>query len=164
MRRPLVFVGLAMLTGVVLAATVFRNDVAKATGLAGSAPVTVMNTATNAVPVKEQNLDSGNIKVHEEGTADVHVTNSTLTVAPPDAVTCCGFGTFPAIAASVGGTTDSLGFTATASALSIHLDAGVDSVVLGSGPAAVFLGPDVGGNSTIVLALTRPLSFDEIKC
>src|SRR5215471_19606693 len=111
MRRSIVFVGLAMLTGVVLAATVFRNDVAKATGLAGSAPVTVTNTSGNPVPVKEQNLDGGNIRVHEEGTAavheqgtaDVHVTNSTLTVAPQEPISGGAFAQFP-VAASVGGT------------------------------------------------------------
>jgi hypothetical protein len=61
---------------VVLGATVFRTDIADATGLSGSAPVSVTNTSTNAVPVREQNLDgSGSIKVHEQGTADVNVTN-----------------------------------------------------------------------------------------
>ena len=66
--------------GVVLGATVFRADIAQATGLAQA--VTVNNTAINpvpvnvtntAVPVREQNLDGGNIKVHEQGTADVAV-------------------------------------------------------------------------------------------
>src|SRR6476646_1093715 len=52
--------------GVVLGTTVFRTDIAQATGLAQS--VTVSNTAANPVPV------------HEQGTADVNVTNSSLTV------------------------------------------------------------------------------------
>jgi hypothetical protein len=59
---------------------VFRTDIAQATGLGQS--VTVNNTAANpvpvnvtntAVPVREQNLDGGNIKVHEQGTANVAV-------------------------------------------------------------------------------------------
>jgi hypothetical protein len=58
--------------GVILGTTVFRSDIAQATGLAQS--VTVNNTAAQAVPVREQNLnDAGNIKVHEQGTADVAV-------------------------------------------------------------------------------------------
>jgi hypothetical protein len=52
--------------GVLLGATVFRADIAQATGLAQA--VTVSNTAAQAVPVREQNLDGGNIKVHEQGT------------------------------------------------------------------------------------------------
>jgi hypothetical protein len=50
MLRPLAFVALAVLVGVVLAATVFRNDIAQATGLAQA--VTVTNTAANPVPVE----------------------------------------------------------------------------------------------------------------
>jgi hypothetical protein len=39
--------------------------------------VFVTNTAANPVPVREQNLDgSGSIKVHEQGTAHVNVTNT----------------------------------------------------------------------------------------
>lgn len=49
MRRPIAFVGLALLCGAVLSATVFRNDIAKATGLAQK--VTVNNTSSNPVPV-----------------------------------------------------------------------------------------------------------------
>src|SRR5262245_40112551 len=56
--------------GIGIGATVFRSDIAQATGLAQA--VTVNNTAAQAVPVREQNLDGGNIKVHEEGTASVH--------------------------------------------------------------------------------------------
>lgn len=59
--------------GVALGATVFRTDIAEATGLAQA--VTVDNTPANAVPVREQNRDgNGNIKVHEQGTANVNVT------------------------------------------------------------------------------------------
>jgi hypothetical protein len=70
MRRHAVLGGLVLIAlGVVLGATVFRADIAQATGLAQS--VTVDNTPAQAVPVREQNLDSGNIKVHEQGTASV---------------------------------------------------------------------------------------------
>lgn len=49
--------------GVALGATVFRTDIARATGL-----------AQPAQPVREQNLDgNGNIKVHEQGTVPTQV-------------------------------------------------------------------------------------------
>lgn len=79
MRRHAIIVALLLVgVGVVLGATVFRADIAQGTGLAQS--VTVANTTTNpvpvnvtntAVPVREQNLDGQNIRVHEEGTAAV---------------------------------------------------------------------------------------------
>jgi hypothetical protein len=70
MRRHAVLGALVLIAlGVVLGATVFRADIAQAAGLAQS--VTVDNTPAQAVPVREQNLDSGNIKVHEQGTASV---------------------------------------------------------------------------------------------
>ena len=50
--------------------------------------VTVNNTSTNPVPVLEQNVDTnGNIKVHEQGTANVNVTNTNLSVAPRAPIT-----------------------------------------------------------------------------
>lgn len=80
MRRHAIIGALLLIgLGVILGATVFRTDIARATGLAQA--VTVNNTAAQAVPVREQNLDGrGNIKVHEQGTADVNVTNSRLKV------------------------------------------------------------------------------------
>jgi len=52
MRRPLVFIGLAVFAGAVLATTVFRNDIASARSAAQT--VTIDNTAANPVPVREQ--------------------------------------------------------------------------------------------------------------
>jgi hypothetical protein len=76
MRRRAITGALLLIgVGVVLGATVFRTDIAKAAGLAQS--VTVVNTPANPVPVKEQNRDgNGNIKVHEQGTANVNVTGT----------------------------------------------------------------------------------------
>jgi hypothetical protein len=52
MRRPsIIVVGALIALGVVLGATVFRDDIAQAAGMAGSAPVTVTNTSANPVPV-----------------------------------------------------------------------------------------------------------------
>jgi len=79
-QRALIGALLLIAVGVVLGATVFRTDIAQATGLAQA--VTISNTAAQAVPVREQNLDArGNVKVHEQGTAEVHVTNDSLTVS-----------------------------------------------------------------------------------
>jgi len=80
MQRPALIGALLLVgVGVVLGTTVFRTEIAQATGLAQS--VTVNNTAADPVPVREQNLDGGNIRVHEQGTANVNVTNSALNVA-----------------------------------------------------------------------------------
>ena len=76
MRRAFIPVFLLLLGSVVLGATVFRDDIAHATGLAQS--VTVANNPLN---VREQNTDAnGNIKVHEQGTASVNVANRVLSV------------------------------------------------------------------------------------
>jgi hypothetical protein len=76
MRRQAITGSLLLMgVGVVLGMTVFRTDIAQATGLAQS--VTVDNTPSNPVPVREQNLDgSGNIKVHEQGTAQVDASST----------------------------------------------------------------------------------------
>jgi hypothetical protein len=77
-RRAIIGALLLIGVGVVLGMTVFRTDIAQATGLAQS--VTVDNTAANPVPVKEQNLDGGNIKVHEEGTVAVRSANQEVSI------------------------------------------------------------------------------------
>src|SRR6476620_6958377 len=90
-RKATISALLLICVGVVVGATVFRTDIAQATGLAQS--VTVNNKPGNAVPVREQNLDgSGNVKVHEQGTANVNVTNSSLTVASPAPITAGAIG------------------------------------------------------------------------
>src|SRR6266545_4402177 len=65
--------------GIVLGSTVFRDEIARAAGLAQG--VFISNTPDQAVPVREQNLDNqGHIGVHEQGTANVNVTNASLPV------------------------------------------------------------------------------------
>jgi hypothetical protein len=54
-----------------------------------------------------------------------------------------------------------------ATALSIHMEAGIAEVVLEHPlvePAARFAGPAAAGNGDIVLALTRPVAFSRIRC
>src|SRR5436190_962640 len=64
-RKPIIGALLLVAVGVVLGTTVFRDDIAQATGLAPApSSVVVVNTAAQAVPTREQNLDSaGNINV-----------------------------------------------------------------------------------------------------
>jgi hypothetical protein len=72
MRRQAVIAALLVVgVAVVLGATVFRTDIAQATGLAQS--VTVTNTASNPVPV---NVTNTSVPVHEQGTANVNVTGT----------------------------------------------------------------------------------------
>jgi hypothetical protein len=161
MRRPIAFVALAMLCGIVLSTTVFRNDIAKATGLAQS--VIISNTPAQAVPVREQNLDgSSNIKVHEQGTAKVNVTNSSLTVAAPAPVTGGGQ-TFIAFKGGADFSTD-----ITASAITIDFSPGVHSIIFyhDDDKAAWFRGPaaaGAAGSAHITLALTRPMTFNRLS-
>jgi hypothetical protein len=83
---------------------------------AGNIKVAQQGTANT----REQNLDAnGNIKVHEQGTANVDVTNSSLTDASPPPITGGG----EQIQVS-GGDIDQV--PGTASALSIHMTAGVE--------------------------------------
>jgi hypothetical protein len=65
--------------GIGIGASVFRSDIAQATGLAQS--VTVNNTAAQAVPVREQNLDGGNVKVHEQGIPSVRQAGTRIRVS-----------------------------------------------------------------------------------
>jgi hypothetical protein len=70
-RRATISALLLVGVGVVLGTTVFRTNIAEATGLKQSQSVIVDNTAAEAVPVREQNLDGSNIKVHEQGVVTV---------------------------------------------------------------------------------------------
>ncbi len=78
MRKALIPVS-SLLLGAVIGAMVFQGQAARAASSILS--VFVTNSPTHPVPVQEQNLDSnGNIKVHEQGTANVNVTNTTVPV------------------------------------------------------------------------------------
>jgi hypothetical protein len=78
-KRALIGALLLIGVGVVLGATVFRADIAQATGLAQA--VTVANTTNNPVPVQQQgtasvNVTNTSVPVHEQGTANVNVTGT----------------------------------------------------------------------------------------
>ena len=74
MRRRMVVLALLVVTGGILGGMVFHDGAASARSLAQA--VLVSNTPAQAVPVREQDLDAnGNVKVHEQGTASVEVSN-----------------------------------------------------------------------------------------
>jgi hypothetical protein len=152
-RNAIIGALLLIVVGVALGATVFRTDIAQATGLAQS--VTVDNSPAQAVPVREQNLDgNGNIKVREQGV---------LRVRPAAPITSGG----NAVSLPGGGEHELAGGPATATALSIHMTADVSWIELrlqGVGVPAFFYGPAFGGNSTIVLGLPQPITFGRITC
>jgi hypothetical protein len=134
--------------GVVLGTTVFRADLAQATGLAQS--VTVDNTAANPVPVREQNLDrAGNIKVHEQATA----------VAPQAATS---FVSEPVSAAA--SDVHQVSFSVIhASLITIRgLTGAADHVSFRHGidPVLNFIGFEAGDQ--IVLPLTQPVTVDNV--
>ena len=66
MRRALLVITGVLVAGSVLGATVFREDIARA---AGSAPVTVTNTAAQAVPVHEINSAPAQVPAFFRGDA-----------------------------------------------------------------------------------------------
>jgi hypothetical protein len=151
MQRRAIIGGIVLVgTGVVLGTTVFRADIAQATGLAQS--VTVNNLPTQPVPV------------HEQGTASVKVTNTSLSLAPAAPIT--GGGGAGAAAASIPPFPVVLSAPAIADAVSIHMTSGVQTIELSykGSQVAAFFGPAQQGNEHIDLAPARPVEFDTITC
>jgi hypothetical protein len=143
------FVALLLIGATLLGATVLREPLA-------SAAQTV--SATIVGPLDGQ----GNVAVHEQGTADVNVTNSSLSVAP--AAPISGGGDFPLCKVGPG---DTFPFAAeTASALSIGMTGGVNFVrfLYQGDTVATFMGPGSGhGSSAVNIALARPITFDRLS-
>jgi len=84
-QRAIIAALLAITVGVVLGATVFRTDIAQATGLAPGPKVVVTNTPAQAVPVREQgtasvNVTNTSVPVHEQGVASVQPAGTPFTV------------------------------------------------------------------------------------
>jgi hypothetical protein len=167
------FVLVLLVGATILGATVLREPIAHAAATVNATIVGPLDNGNVKVheqgtaKVSEQNVDAnGNVKVHEQGTADVNVTNSSLSIAPAAPITSGGFSS----SLSTGVSCHPLGVDEIATALSIKLSSGVESVLLGngggscSGFAALFAGPATGGNDSIVLTLARPIKFNEIGC
>jgi hypothetical protein len=152
MRHKKVGLGLALLVlllSAVLGATVLREPIAYAASPFQS--VLVANTADSPVPVAQQ------------GTANVNVTNETLSVAQPPvtggggqrivAVTI-NEPPFPAQTASA----MTVGFQGGASLAILSYQGAIVAWVIGSVASAT------GGPETVPVNLTRPLKFDSIDC
>lgn len=176
-------VGVALLLvcmSVVLGATVLREPIAHAAEKL--TPVFVTNGAANPVPVAQQGtadvrvanatlpvqqqgtadvrVANATLSVQQQGTADVRITNSSLAVAPEDPITGTGRG----IGTSAGGSVGVI--DSSASAISLTMGAGVSAAEIkwrGTN-VAFFYGPAFGGESSVVLALSRPIRLDELVC
>jgi hypothetical protein len=142
MRKPIQVVGMVLLGGLLLGATVFRSQVADAA--AAILNVKVLNTAAEPVPVRQQ------------GPSDVNVTNGSLTLAAPAPVTSGGQ------RVQVFAGQDVVPGTAlTASAIVLHFRNGATELIFFNDNliAARFPGP-----GPIMLSLTQPIQFDELSC
>jgi hypothetical protein len=159
MKKAIIPAFMLVLASTVLGATVLREPLAWA-----APPITsvfVTNDESTAIPAREQNLDTHeNIKVHEQGTADVNVTN-TVSVSPPAAIEGGG----GRISASCPGMTVAPA-PITASALQIERSttAGTDvQLLLGESRIASFFSFS-NDERHVVLPLTRPVRFDRVSC
>jgi hypothetical protein len=138
--RRILVIGTLLGGGVMLGATGFGGAIAGA-----ATPFTnviIGNTSTNPVPVTEENVDNGNIRVHEEGTATVAGTVSL-------------------------GSTDSDNLDSAATHLS-RIDTAASKLAFdGTGnlkvPDLVLEGPVGHGQDSYVLNLPRPVAYDSIQ-
>jgi hypothetical protein len=141
------FVALLLVGATFLGATVLREPIASA----------AQSISANIVSPLDGN---GNVAVHERGTADVNVTNRSVAVTPPTPVTAGGG------SLSYPGGTEATFRDQTATAIAVHMDAGIGALRLfeGGTVAAEFTGPAHGAASDVVLPLTRPITFNHVIC
>jgi hypothetical protein len=162
MRRRAGLAVLIILAGMVMGATVFREQVAQAALAVLS--VKVVNPSTSPVPVHEQGTANVNVTnpatspvpVAPQGTQNVNVTNGSLTVGAPAAVTSGG----QRLQVDSGSTTD-IGSAMKASALVIVFRNGATDVIFRRNGEIAARFPAPG---PIVLGLTQPISFDALQC
>ena len=149
MKKALFPAFLLVLGSTVLGATVFKEQVAWA---AQSVDATIIGP-----------LDADrNIKVHEQGTADVNVTNTSLSVRNPPPVTGGG-GSFGMFCPGFHNTPETI--IATAVQFSWSGDVGGIILRLRDSIVASFNGPAATGDSgPLVLSLTRPVAFNQVQC
>jgi hypothetical protein len=146
--------GMLVLVMAILLATGWGSAVA-----AQISSVFVTNDAAHAVPVHANNTDAnGNLKVHEQGTANVQ---GTVNV---EQVPVTSGGDFAIIDCSGEGTQEV--HQGVATALVIHMQSGVDAMQLrNSGSLILDLeGPGDGALADVNLPLTRPIQFNTIEC
>jgi hypothetical protein len=159
MKNALVTTLLLLLGSTILGATVLREPLARAA--VPIASVFVTNDPSSPVPVREQNLDAnGNEKVHEQGTANVRVVDSSLLTTAPQGARQ----TFDSAPVAAVGSDLSLVFPAgpiNASLITLTSMRGAGYVLLSneSGSNRLLFDTD-GGN--VVLPLVQPLTIDRI--
>jgi len=162
MRRRAGLAVLIILAGMVLGATMFREQVAQAA--AAVLKVQVVNTSTSPVPVHEQGTANVNVTnptgspvpVASQGTTDVNVTNGSLAIGPPAPVTSGG----QRLQVDSGQTTP-IGSAITASALVVQFRNGASEIIFRRNGEIAARFPAPG---PLVLALTQPVRFDEVQC
>ena len=162
MRKRAGLAVLIILAGMVLGATVFREQVAQAA--LAALKVQVVNSSTSPVPVHEQgtanvnvtNPASSPVPVAPQGTANVNVTNGSLAVGPPAPVTSGG-----QRLQVDSGQTSPIGSAITASALVVQFRNGATEILFRRNGEITARFPAPG---PIVLALTQPISFDAVQC
>jgi hypothetical protein len=162
MKKAIIPAFLLVLGSTVLGATVLQERLAWAAPPLPS--VFVANDAASPVPTREQNVDpDGNIKVHEQGTADVNVTNTSLPVASPEPISSGGGNVGLFCPAEV-----DLHIPKAASVVQIawsNLAGGRVRFKLGESAVVVdLLGPVSTGDRHLVLPLSRAVAFDRIEC
>jgi hypothetical protein len=159
MRKALIPAFLLLLGSTILGATALREPLARAA--VPIASVFVTNDASRPVPVREQNLDAdGNVKVHEQGTAKVDVTNSSLSIAPAAPVTGGGGWGHATV-----GSPRTLQTPVTAIAVQIAFTPEAGLVLLSyQGDVVTALMAPAGVPRSTALAFTRPIKFDRIEC
>jgi hypothetical protein len=160
MKKALIPAFLLLLGSTILGATVLREPLAQAA--APIASVFVSNDTSSPVPVREQNLDAnGNARVHEQGTAKVDVTNSSLPIAPPAPVT--GGGGWGG--AAVGSPRTLQPVTAIAVQAAFNPEAAVVLLSYQGNVVSSFVAPaEDGVPRSTALAFARPIMFDKIEC
>jgi hypothetical protein len=142
MRKTMAAAVFMLLGGVLLGGTVFRDQVAHAAQAV--LQVNVVNPTTSPVPVRQQ------------GTTDVNVTNGSLAVNGPGPVTSGGQRLQAPAGTDVG-----LGASQTASAIVVQFRNGASELIFRSNNTIVARFP---GPGPLVLALTQPIRFDELRC
>lgn len=142
MRKSIAAAMLMVLGGMLLGGTVFRDQVAHAAQAV--LQVKVVNTPDAPVPVRQQ------------GTADVNVTNGSLTVAARTPVTRGGQRVQVPVGPAV-----VLGADVTASALVVQFRNSASEIIFFHEDNIVARFPAPG---PLVLALDRPIRFDELDC
>jgi hypothetical protein len=163
MRRTML-IAVLLMVGTALGAALHEPIAAAAEKLT---PVFVTNDNSAPVPVRQQgtsdvHVTNSTLPVQQQGTADVHVTNGSLSVdtTPEPAITSGGYG----IGTNAGGSVGVVPKTATAISLSMSSGVSYAKIQYQGQDVAFFYGPAFGGESSVVLALSRPIKIDNLEC